>query len=365
MKQLLLILLLFGFSNDLLAYPEMVRHGYVNCTTCHVSPNGGGVLTPYGRQLSREVLSTWGSESEALFLYGAVKPPEWLLLGGDVRAMQMYVNSPNAEIAKFIFMQADAEAAASVDKFQLVATLGRQDGKSVNQSGGAIFSRRHYLMYKPTDEWSFRVGRFEKAYGLNVAEHTVSTRRGLGWDEGGESYNLEGAWIRENTDVFATASIGRPDDSSLQREKAFALRASVAVRENSKVGLGYIYGTNDVANRHVFGPYAVVGFTKHFFLLAEFDFQKRSPSTGASTWGFVDYLRLDYEFVQGVHGYLSQELTRLDWNSQKSTLETYGLGAQFFPRPHLEIQGVIQKQRNLLISSEFSDVLWIQGHLYL
>ena len=48
------------------AFPEMVRHGYANCITCHISPDGGGVLTAYGRSLSREVLSTWGAEGEAV-----------------------------------------------------------------------------------------------------------------------------------------------------------------------------------------------------------------------------------------------------------------------------------------------------------
>ena len=31
------------------AYPNMIRLGYVACATCHVSPQGGGVLTRYGR----------------------------------------------------------------------------------------------------------------------------------------------------------------------------------------------------------------------------------------------------------------------------------------------------------------------------
>jgi len=31
------------------AYPNMIRLGYTSCATCHVSPQGGGVLTRYGR----------------------------------------------------------------------------------------------------------------------------------------------------------------------------------------------------------------------------------------------------------------------------------------------------------------------------
>src|SRR5262245_57728076 len=81
--------LLWGIE-DAHACPDMIRHGYVNCATCHVSPTGGGTLSEYGRALSLEALSTWGNEGESDFLYGVVKPPSWLLLGGDFRMLQVY-----------------------------------------------------------------------------------------------------------------------------------------------------------------------------------------------------------------------------------------------------------------------------------
>src|ERR1700691_2076887 len=30
------------------AMPSMIRLGYTNCAVCHISPQGGGLLTPYG-----------------------------------------------------------------------------------------------------------------------------------------------------------------------------------------------------------------------------------------------------------------------------------------------------------------------------
>jgi len=58
------------------AFPELTRHGYVSCTACHVSPNGGGAMTPYGRGLSRELLSTWGGTREAEVGHGLL-PKQW------------------------------------------------------------------------------------------------------------------------------------------------------------------------------------------------------------------------------------------------------------------------------------------------
>src|SRR5579872_5347575 len=99
----------FSLAQSAFAFPELVRHGYVNCTSCHVSPSGGGALTEYGRQLSADVLSMSSYEGEGGFLHGAAKLPEWLAVGGDVRAIQIYRSTPQATQWRFLFMQADYE----------------------------------------------------------------------------------------------------------------------------------------------------------------------------------------------------------------------------------------------------------------
>ena len=43
-----------GFPGSAWAYPEMVRHNYPNCTSCHVSPSGGGVLTLVAKEQACE-----------------------------------------------------------------------------------------------------------------------------------------------------------------------------------------------------------------------------------------------------------------------------------------------------------------------
>ncbi|MGZ3694528.1 MAG: hypothetical protein ACXWQO_10135, partial [Bdellovibrionota bacterium] len=81
---LFLSLFSFTFSQKAHAFAEMTTHGYTNCTACHISPNGGGTLTEYGRGLSKELLSASAKEGEEKFLYGLMQPPEWLQFGGDV-----------------------------------------------------------------------------------------------------------------------------------------------------------------------------------------------------------------------------------------------------------------------------------------
>src|SRR5262245_41560337 len=109
-----LLLALFGqlaWAPLLLGYPGSVRWGYANCSTCHYNVSGGGVLAPYGRQLSRELLSTAGGEGEPLFAYG-LSTPEWLALGGDFMAVVTSERDPTSG-SQFEVMQADLEAAVT------------------------------------------------------------------------------------------------------------------------------------------------------------------------------------------------------------------------------------------------------------
>ena len=68
-KQFCAALILTFVSGAAQAFPDMIRHGYTNCTACHVSPSGGGVLNAYGRSLSKELISTWSGKNEEGLLH--------------------------------------------------------------------------------------------------------------------------------------------------------------------------------------------------------------------------------------------------------------------------------------------------------
>jgi hypothetical protein len=80
--------LLLLVSGRAMGFPDLIRHGYTNCIACHVSPNGGGVLTKYGRSLSKELLSTWGREGEEKFAYFAKTSPQFALPRRFARKVQ-------------------------------------------------------------------------------------------------------------------------------------------------------------------------------------------------------------------------------------------------------------------------------------
>ena len=52
-KRILCLLITLGVATPLSAHPYFIRLGYSTCTTCHISPQGGSILTAYGQGVER------------------------------------------------------------------------------------------------------------------------------------------------------------------------------------------------------------------------------------------------------------------------------------------------------------------------
>lgn len=352
------------FTNSAHAFPEMIRHGYVNCTTCHVSPSGGGLMTQYGRSLSRELLSWKGYEGEEDLLQGLIKAeqlPQWLNVGGDIRAVQTQRENKAIRDLRFIWMQADLEAAVTHGRWTALGTIGRIE----RRTGPSAESRRYFAMYQATDELAVRAGKFTPAYGLNIPDHFINVRRELGFDNDRETNNLEVSWIGEAWNAFATFVTSPGEITPTQRENAVSLKVERAVLDRFKIGMSAWSGKSDVTDRKMLGVQGALGITPRLYLLTESDLQwKETLATSRTSRGFFNHQRLGYEVVQGVHLIALNEYTHTDLDDAMSVRDSYGAGATFYPRPHLEFQGVWQKARARSSGEQYDDFAWLLAHYY-
>jgi len=363
MKYLLLFTLLIGAKA--FAFPENIRHGYVNCTACHVSPNGGGTLTAYGRSLSAELMSTWSYKNEEGFLHGLIKEekmPEWLTIGGDLRAVQTLVDTKTTTTAKWIPMGEDIEAAVQAKK----VTLDLEFGKIEDPTSPRWGSRRYFAMYNITDELTVRAGRFYPAFGLYIPDHYVINRSNLGFDEDQERNTAEVAWNGETWSAFATASQMPGEIAAAQRETAYSAQANRNLGDSSKVGASLWFGSSDTSKRTMAAVHGMFGFTKKLFLLSELDHQWfTTKSTDSQTRGFYAYNRLGYELTKGLVVFGQAEYGQTDLTSGGTASDAYGPGLQWFPRPHFEFLGLWRKIRqSRAASSNFDDYGFAMVHYY-
>lgn len=353
------------------AFPEMVRYGYVNCNSCHISLTGGGLLNDYGREISREKLALFKSadekSEEQLFAYGAISDTDfakYVKAGGDIRSVYYYINDDTKKLAKTQFMQGDAEVALVLKKLTVDGTLGVEQpipGKNVD-----FISRRHTVQYALTDELNVRAGKYFPAYGINTPDHITLTRDPLGLGQGRESYNLELSYITENWSVFATGILGRYDDQQSTQDRGGAVMGTFSPNEHMKLGANVWYGEQPKQHRVLLGPIAMIGLTNKLYLQSEIDFQLlRNPVTRADPNGVASTQKLSYELLEGLWVYGQQEYGKTNFNVIPTQAETYSLGVEVFPRSHFDFTVSYERARQGGGDQNFYDYAFFMSHFYL
>ncbi len=374
MKNYLLAFGAFVFSVSFVtpeahAFPANVRHGYPNCTACHLSPGGGGVLTAYGRELSREIQSTFGTEGETPFAFGIVKTPEWLDAGGDFRYLEIIQDTPKEIDGRGFWMQGDLEAGVHIGKFAVDGTLGWKGNSEGIANQTTFLSRRHFAMYSISDQFTVRGGRFYPVFGLMQPEHEDATRAPIGFDENMESYNLEFSMQNENGSLFVSPILGKLRGNDEPDEKGLAISKNFIVAGNSRLGVSALYGKGFYQtaydHRVLLGPNAIIAFSKKVFWLGEVDFEKRSLiGSRDSETGLYQYQKLSYEPIQGVILSGRQDLQRRMIGDARTSVVTAGPVIDWYPRPHFDFQASFARA----FVPEGSDNFWVYTgmlHFYL
>ncbi len=180
------------------AEPAFLSKQYTRCTSCHISPTGGGLLSSYGRALSGGELSTAGNrqnvdpnnvtpDPESQFLWGALgKSLGPLQLGVELRPSHIRSSFSGFTSTRNIWMNADLVAAVQANGWTVYGEAGREPAPEVK-----FGSYEHWVGYESQGGVGFRVGRFFPAYGVRFADHTSYNRANLGFDKYDQVYGLE------------------------------------------------------------------------------------------------------------------------------------------------------------------------------
>lgn len=314
MLRLILVysLFLFGASNQIFAFPDFIRGGYKSCSSCHVSPSGGGALTSYGRMISYDMLSSFGENPDPIL-------PDWLILGGDTRYMAI---EREGEVDQFP-MQSDLEI--GIEPVEGLFLMGSAGYYSRDKN---LESHRAYLMYRykfGKNALSVRAGKFMPNYGLMISDHTMQIRRYHLIPERRETLNGEIHLVTKHGEVSVTGILGDTDpekDIGLSHDDSFESRQGLSVRIAwnfvHKLQFGYSYmnlqrGTDYIQS---YGPFLMFGMWD-FYALMQRDIQEN---------GNHEYLKTGYEIVKGLHVY---------GTFQNDVENIYGV--KWFPVSHVEL----------------------------
>lgn len=349
-------------------FVETLTHGYLNCMACHISPSGGGLLSDYGRSLSKEMMSTWGWKNSEYPIFGLARNTEKIKIGGDYRAVQTYFENSQIKQGKQFVMQRNIEVGLNHSKIWIVGTAGVQDGPAGTPMKGSFLSERHYLIWELDEDLRLRLGKFRLNFGLNDPNHTRVTKQSLGFGSNSESYILELSKFSDSNEIFVSADLGRIDiPREESREKSISVGYSKYLFDNSKLGTNILIGESAEKRRSLLNFHGVITANKDFVIKFETSYEESYLSDFPTDQRelVAGTLSLGCQTIQGLLPYLFGEYLQTDLNDTRTQQSSVGMGLQFLPVPHLEFQMEYKKGLNRGVPVNQSDSGWLLFHIYL
>ncbi len=374
-----LSILAVALPSGAMAYPELTRHGAVSCTTCHLSPAGGGALTVYGRSMSREILSRWGAPNEESVLHGFLGreldqklDDLGLRLGGNVRGLQSHRENSRVRQGQFFLMQADLKLGVELEEWVAYMSAGEVENPRSSEPRRTLNSTEHWVMWRPSTEsqqWGVRGGRFPLSFGGLQTDHTLSVRKlmSLGLSSARTSLEISGAGEDQAWQLGVSVPAGGIPRE--EEERALAARMDRTLSKRWRAGASFWRGELRDGSR-VAGGFHGLGSWKDARLKPYLQIESlhllRRRDQQADVVSHALLLRNGLEMTRGLFGILQIQHERGDVQLHASEVNRYGLGLQVFPRPHFEIYGLWHRVHRPFASLDnWSDEAFAVFHYYL
>jgi hypothetical protein len=224
---------------------------------------------------------------------------------------------------------------------------GARAAAITNSENDNIVSREHWV------GWDFggrsfllRAGRMNLPFGLRNVEHTTWIRNETRTDiNSQQQHGVALAYTGERLRAELMGILGNFQIHPGQyRELGYSGYAELAIATRGAVGLSSLITHArkdiilDVDNlRQAHGVFARYSPWSPLVVMAEADLSVQSPSDGSNSVGYVGFLQLDFQIVQGLHLMPMFELRDTGRSPQGVALAGW-LTADWFFAPHSELR---------------------------
>jgi len=343
------------------AEPMFLARQETRCSTCHISPTGGGLLTDYGRLMSRQEISTSDGDKEG-FLWGALGDKLGPLhLGIDIRPAHLQVSYPGGSFGNNFVMTADVLAAFQANDWTLYGEVGHRP----KLAGGGLYSYEYWASRKLDDKWSVRFGRFFPAYGVRFADHTSLNRIDLGFDKYDQVFGVEVSQTSGNHLLQISGGPGLAESVLHESgRQAFTTSARAQFDLNSRTVLvaSGIYRTSSENAPRNGSTGLAIGFSPaaHLTNWTQGDVLFRNISDGRA---IVFVNETSVEAVHGLWLKFSPQVRTTSANGSTPGVVRMAFEANLLPRTHLNIDASYYRDRSS--TKIVTHTSLVQLHLYL
>ena len=276
-----LIALVVGVTSAA-ASPTMIRLGYADCASCHLSPQGAGLLTTYGKGIdeaqslrARELPPTEAVQRRFMF---------------DVR----FVATP--QVTRLLAQSTDVKAASVSAMLRSAVQLNKQHRVSYTMglesplltrtitSGAAakVVVPKAVWEYRPREGVELAVGRDVLPTGIGLPDPQTFMRNGV--DARDSRYPTQVKAFIWNDHVQITPYVFGPggDEVRAARQYGGGVLGGVDLwNHRAVIGLSTRLSSGESIQRRSVGAYARLGFGK-WGILAEHDLTSRAAIADAA-----------------------------------------------------------------------------------
>jgi hypothetical protein len=257
------------------ALPTMIRLGYADCAACHVSPQGGGLLTPYGKGIDaaqslrrRDVIP---DERPERLLYDVR-----FVLSGNLTSSPRRSDLAGATTFRFVSRNAlnlSEQARFTYEVGLDTPTLTRSSNVP-NESANVVIPKALFS-YRPRNGMEFAIGRDRLPTGLGLPDPQRFIERQH--DPLGTAFPAQIKAFLWTNRLQITPYVFGPgfDEDRSQRQRGGGIVAGVDIwKHHAVVGLSARMSESSVADRESVGAFARLGFGR-WGILAEHDLTSR------------------------------------------------------------------------------------------
>lgn len=347
------------FSQSLMAFPETARHGYLSCVTCHLSPSGRGILTSYGKTLSHELYSYKKIDNGNESLEAEVP---WWQVGGRTRLMQYILDTPEMQKGHFFPMQMELEASIEKGIWALGLSAGGWRPMAGPKEKLKGYLRNAYVLWRPTEAWNFRAGKFRISHGLGLPDHATLVNEKMGWSHSHETQNIEVTRLSESTIIQASWVLPSYLLVSEEMFSGISLGVEQLLNLKHRVGLNLSRFHRANVNESHLNLHTVININEKSFLQAELAQRRMEYARPTDEYAFL--MRYSHEFQYGLRPLIQWEefLSKSVTVSAPQQERRFYLGTEWFPVLHTDFLFLIGNQ----MDSSFDDarIVMIIGHFY-
>lgn len=337
-------------------FPEMSRHGYLSCNTCHYSPGGAGLLTYYGKSIAQELYSlNYNKKKEA----SMEEEPPWWRVGGQFRVMQLLTDSSTVQRARLFPMQSEVEVAVDKKKWAFIFGIGAWRSIEAENKSLKSYIKNLYTLYRQGEFIQYRLGKFRTRFGLGLPDHTLLTTQGMGWTPSHETKNIEVNYIGEERTVAASYVL--PSNLIMTEEElsGIVFNFDQLIKSKHKIGLSLAQFTREGIIENQQNINTVLALNSTSFLQFELGYRSIASPNKLNQYALMSKYSREVKF--NLKPYVQLENGLLNIESHEWA-QRFFIGTEWYPFDYFDgtLFAGLEKQR----ATEENRIISFIGHFY-